>query len=528
LRWILPSLSDCLFLAVLVWLFATGSGGWVGLLADGDSGWHIRTGEWILEHGTVPKVDLFSFSKAGQPWFAWEWLTDILYATLHAAAGLKGLVLLSGLLIAGFGTLLFRHMIWRGATPFAALVTSLLVFGASSIHFLARPHVFTLLGLTVAAWMIDADRREPSRRIWLLVPLTAIWVNLHGGFLGLIACLGLLFAGTALESTVVHLTGGRGQWESVRRYGLLLCLCGAASFVNPYGYRLHAHILAYLRSDWIKNNVQEFQSPVFRSENMLQFEIMLFAGVMTVLYLVSRREFVGALWILFWGHSALTSARHVPIYMILAAPFVAQALTVLWSRYVEPAPRTSFRGIFASLARDITPNCRRSSVWVPVAALLLCLAPEPLVRWPKDYPELKFPVNMVAKHGPKLVAGRTLMPDQWADYAIYRQYPAQKVYVDGRSDFFGKEIGDEYLKMMQGQWEWESLLARNRFDYVLCPLEWPLGSLLKQSRAWTLLEDDGQALLFQRLPERGDSARHASRRAVGEAKKASSLSNENP
>lgn len=502
-RWLVPSLSDCLFLAVLVWLFATGSGGWAGLLADGDSGWHIRTGEWILEHGKVPQTDLFSFSKEGQPWFAWEWLTDVLFAKLHAMAGLKGLVVFAALVIACYGTILFRHLIWRGSTPFAALLASLLVFGASSIHFLARPHVFTLLNLTIAMWLMDADRRQQSRRIWLLVPMTALWVNLHGGFLGLIACVGLLFGGTLVEQVLAYSIDGRAHWGRVQRYGLLAALCGAVSLVNPYGYHLHVHILAYLRSDWIKNAVQEFQSPVFRSENMLQFEMMLFAGLMTALYLLSRREVVGALWILFWAHSSLTSARHIPLYMIVSAPFVAQALTELWSRLVDSAPRTSIRGIFASLARDIAPNCRRSSIWVPAAAIMLCLMPEPLIRWPKDYPELKFPVSMVGRHGAKLASARTLMPDQWADYAIYRQYPNQKVYVDGRSDFFGKEIGDEYLKMMQGQWEWETLLARNRFEYVLCPLEWPLSSLLKQSKSWTLLEDDGQSLLFQRLPAGG-------------------------
>ena len=73
-RLLVPSLSDCLFLAILLWSFAAGSG-WTVLLADGDTGWHIRTGEYILNTHSVPVRDLFSFSKAGQPWFAWEWLT---------------------------------------------------------------------------------------------------------------------------------------------------------------------------------------------------------------------------------------------------------------------------------------------------------------------------------------------------------------------------------------------------------------------------------------------------------------------
>ena len=68
-RLLIPSLSDLFFLAILVWLFVSGGGmGWAGLLADADVGWHIRTGEYILDHATVPTTDLYSFSKAGATW----------------------------------------------------------------------------------------------------------------------------------------------------------------------------------------------------------------------------------------------------------------------------------------------------------------------------------------------------------------------------------------------------------------------------------------------------------------------------
>src|SRR4051794_22006762 len=75
-RLLVPSLSDLYFLAILVWLFVSGGGqGWSGLLADADVGWHIRTGDYILDHGSVPHQDLYSFSKTGAPWYAWEWLS---------------------------------------------------------------------------------------------------------------------------------------------------------------------------------------------------------------------------------------------------------------------------------------------------------------------------------------------------------------------------------------------------------------------------------------------------------------------
>src|SRR5947208_15118183 len=115
----------------------------LGLLHDSNTGYHIRTGDFILQHRAVPRGDIFSFSKAGQPWFAWEWLSAVLFALLHAASGMKGLMIFSGTIIALSNLILLRHMLWQRANAFAAIAVLHLAVGASSIHYLARPHIFT-------------------------------------------------------------------------------------------------------------------------------------------------------------------------------------------------------------------------------------------------------------------------------------------------------------------------------------------------------------------------------------------------
>src|SRR6202050_618218 len=140
-RWariLIPSLSDFFFLAILVWLFmSSGAAGWQGLLADADAGWHIRTGQYILDHHSVPHQDLYSFSKPGAPWFAWEWGSDVFFGWLERIAGLKGVVLAAGVMLAAFALTLVRRMMWRGAHMFVALAVALLAVGSASIHFLA-------------------------------------------------------------------------------------------------------------------------------------------------------------------------------------------------------------------------------------------------------------------------------------------------------------------------------------------------------------------------------------------------------
>jgi hypothetical protein len=496
-RRLCPTLADFFFVALLVWLFVAGSFGWMGLLADGDTGWHIRAGEWVLDNQWAPTRDLFSFSKPGETWYAWEWLADLFFAMLYRQAGLKGVVLAAAVILTATSFVVLRAMLWRGANPLVAVAVCLLGVGCSSVHYLARPHIFTLLLMAVSVWMLSSDRQRPTGRVWLLIPLTALWANLHGGFVALIAMLGLTAAGSAAEAWLEPAMRG-ARLRSARRYALLAGGCLAASLVNPFGYHLHAPVVTYLKSDWIRKSVEEFQSPSFRDETMLQFEILLIAGLFVAAAAARRRRVVEALWILLWTHAALGSVRHVSVYVVVATPLIAAGLTRVWERAAAGCSRDSVVSILKDLGDDSAPGFRRVTAWAAVPVLALVVINEPL-KWPNDFPKERFPVNLVNRHGESLAGARVFTSDQWADYLIFRSYPRQRVFFDGRSDFYGPEIGQQYLRIVQVHFEWEQLLDRHRFDYVLSPPDWPLASMLKRDRRWRIVEDDGRGILFERI-----------------------------
>src|SRR5580704_724227 len=491
-RWariLIPSLSDMFFLAILVWLFmSSGAAGWQGLLMDGDAGWHIRTGQYILDHHAVPHQDLYSFSKPGAPWYAWEWGSDVLFGWLHRLAGLKGVVLFTGVLLAGFATTLIRRMIWRGVHVFVALGVALLSVGAASIHFLARPHIFTLLFLSISVWLIEADREKQSRWIWLLVPLTVVWTNLHGGFLALIAVLGLCAVGTAVEAFAAGEAWGGMWWRNAARYLGLTAACSAASLVNPYGYQLHVHMLQYLRSDWIRTVIQEFMSPSFRNENMLQFEALLLVGLIAAGGLLRFKRVVEALWIVFFAHMALAGARHVPVYVTVAGPVIAYEVAAWWKVSTRRAAKKSFPAIFNQMAADAAAGFRRTSIW-PLAVVAALVATGAPIPWPQDFPDINFPTQMVHDHAAQILASRVLTTDQWADYLIYVN-PQQKVFVDGRSDFYGPETGNQYIRLVNGGTDWRELLRKYDFNLALLPKELPIVQLLQTQPEWSAIVDD--------------------------------------
>ena len=234
-RWLVPSLPDVFFVALLLATVAPPQG-LRSFLSDGDTGWHIRTGELILQTGHVPVADPFSFSRPQQPWFAWEWLADVVFAQTWRWRGLAGVAALAGAVLALAATATLARILRRGCGLWVGLAATMAAVSASSIHYLARPHVFSILFYTLALWILAEDRDRRCRLVWLLVPLTALWVNLHAAFVAWLATLGLL----------VLFCAAQRDGSGVRRYGTLAALCSLASLLNPYGWQLHLHVVRYL------------------------------------------------------------------------------------------------------------------------------------------------------------------------------------------------------------------------------------------------------------------------------------------
>jgi hypothetical protein len=481
---IAPTLPDLLFALVLLIRFGR-IDGWQALLVDGDTGWHIRTGEYILDRG-VPARDLFSFSRAGQPWYAWEWLSDLIFGQIHRWWGLPGVAALAALLVCLPAALLFAWLLRRGAGSWVALAFTLAATSAASVHYLARPHLFSLVLLVVGLWTLDEDRRSPTPWLWTLVPMAGLWANLHGGFAGWLGILGLLVAVSAAQRDRVAL----------RRYGLLAVLSTLATLINPYGWQLHRHVLEFLNSRWIAEHVAEFQSPQIRSENMLIFAFLLLAGVAVSAKMWRSQPFEASLTVV-WGFAALRSARYIPLFAVVAAPSIASYVAACWKNMAERSnARSPWRVLWES--SQALGARWRITPWMPILAALAMVAVFPAAGL-ADLPEKSFPVLAVNGNSGRLASpgARVLTSDQWGDYLIYRLYPRTRVFFDGRSDFYGEAIGDDYRELLAAGRGSRDLMERYGFTAALLPLDWPLGQILERDPDWQVVYRDRQAVLLQ-------------------------------
>src|SRR2546423_875885 len=130
----LPSLADVAFVMPIIFLFGRLDGART-LLIDGDTGWHIRSGDWILRHGRIPRQDLFSFTRSGESWFAWEWLSEVGMAWLHRW-GMAAVVLSAAMVLCLTFSLLYRIVRARSGNALVAIGLTGVAVAGSSIHWL--------------------------------------------------------------------------------------------------------------------------------------------------------------------------------------------------------------------------------------------------------------------------------------------------------------------------------------------------------------------------------------------------------
>lgn len=212
-------------IAVYALLLAAGK----ALLNDPDTYWQIAIGQWILDHHAVPQTDIYSFTMRGQPWISTQWLAQVIYALVYGVAGWTGPVVLGAGAVAVTIAMLTRFLDKRLPTT-ATLVLVATALALMAGHLVARPHLLAMP--VMVAWvagLVNAMDRKSAPSFWLL-PLMALWANLHGGFI-----LGLALIGPIGIDAIWHAPKAM-QRALLLRWVVFGIAALAASCVTPYGW----------------------------------------------------------------------------------------------------------------------------------------------------------------------------------------------------------------------------------------------------------------------------------------------------
>ena len=506
-RYAMPSAADLIFITLLVLLVFTPLS--VRLLGDAGIGWHIRAGQQILAMHSIPRLDRFSSTMNGKPWFAWEWLYDVLVGGLERAAGLNGVVLFTALIIAGVFAWAFRLLMTRGTSLPLAVVLLLLAASASMIHFFARPHVLSWL-LTLACFAVldstercslDPRSHERGWLLWLLPPLMLVWVNVHGGFVvGFVLIAIFLISATwqwhrAGEGKFDEFLLRLGAAKRARDLTLVGVVAAAATLANPYGFKLHVHVYRYLSNRFLMDHIDEFQSPNFHGVAQKCFAGLLLITLIALAARVRELRLSETLVVLFAAYSGLYASRNIPVASLLLILAAGPILTRAIERIISADFSARMERIESALQGHLSP----------VAAIVLAcwiaanggkLGATPLMT--AHFDAKRFPVAAVDYLEGHQTTGPVLSPDYWGGYLIYRRAPKALVVADDRHDLYGENFFKSYLKMVHVEPGWDELLLRYNVNCLVVPKDSPLANMLGEAPGWKAIYADDVAIIFSR------------------------------
>jgi hypothetical protein len=470
--------------AALLWL------GWFSPeIHDSDFWWHLKTGQYIVEHHALPVPDPFAFTTPGAaPAYAGEeitrhfnltheWLAQVLFYLVWRAGGFAAVVLFRAVLLAAFCALV-GLVAWRRCGGFyGSLAAACAAAGMAAPFALDRPYLITFLLLAATIAIL-----EFGSPLWLLPPLFLIWANCHGGFF--------------LGWVVLAAYSAEALWLDFHNrpapHARLVCTVSAISVlvsgINPNGFRV-VQVLMYYRNSYQTSRLLEWARPQWFGFS--EFTVLLFGAAILLLW--ARRRVRPVDWLLFAAFAAAAlSAQRNTILIGLVAPIVMVSYFP-WKRALPQLAQLA-------LALLLIGGAMASS-W---GSFFQLRAAE--WRYPAGAADF-----LLAHH----VTGPIFNTYEYGGYLIWRLWPRQRVFIDGRS--LSESLFRDYGRILynveeSGGKSAQELLDRygvgtivmNTFEYSQ-GLVYRLAPALADPRQteWKLVYDDPAAIVLMRRPPPG-------------------------
>jgi hypothetical protein len=446
---------------------------------DPDLWWHVRVGQDILASHHWATVDPYSYTVAGNPWMAYEWLGDVIIGTAAQLGGIAGLALLLFLSASSVMLTLYAYTTRRAGGCKAGFAVSVVLCSLAFASFNLRPQMFGYLFIILTLIALDRFRTGQHRALYFLPFLFLVWINTHGSWvIGLGIILVFLFSG------LIKLDLGNVEarvWSREERVRLeaIFMLCLAAIPCTPYGTKLAAYPFTVAASLPLNvNNISEWLPMPFNLPGgKLFLAVVLFFFLAQLL--LPLRFWLHDIILLFGG--IVMACLHVR-FLMLFVPFAAGVLAIIVSRWMPPYDR-------------------KKDLFLLNAALMTACAFS-MIRYFPSSGELK---KIAAKSFP--VRAVAFLQEHPAPQPMYNTYayggylvgnlPGQKVFIDGRGDLYEDAgIFGEYLELSGLKPSAFAILRAHNIQSCLLERKEPLATALSADPAWEMRYSDGVSALF--------------------------------
>lgn len=462
---------------------------------ENDLFFELRIGTDILHSGRLPHVDTYSWTQRGAHWDVPEWGAFVLYALAFRAGGFFGTWLLMAVLTLAAAGVVWGQLARRLGLVWAWALTGLMLL-AMSPCLQERPYAFTYPLLAVGLVLLARGRAGSTRALLWLIPLCAVWTNLHQGVLAFVCLILACAAGDALTAagrrraetlTAPDLlteagreraqrdetdpNGWRGRAARARLMLGAATACAGAALLSPYGWGVYRSVFVTLRDHQLMANVTEWNPISVLPPSQLPPFVLVAVIAFGALALSPRRNLADLFMLAGLFAEALLHARNTALFAVggtlIAAPHIEAVLGEL-RRRLPPGSRTRAPLLTAFALLCVAGAALACLAGLRRAAGPLGLSPEGIgeaVARVPTYPAAAcafldaegFPSNL-----------RLLNNFEVGGYLLWR-LPREPVFIDGRLDIYAGRTFDDMLVLSRAPASpaGAALVQKYDFDCVL-------------------------------------------------------------
>lgn len=462
---------------------------------DPDIWWHLRTGQWIIEHQALPTTDPFSAVGQGKPWVAYSWLFEILLYGLFQKFGLLGMFGYTTVLTLLLAALLFLHLQqFASGDKLSPLLYATLAVVFLKPFYMPRPWLFTLLFFILELTLLEvARRRGKPQLLWWLIPMFAVWANLHIQFIYGLFLLGFATVEPFIEGALRGELTRENCWGKIKTcltpsQLFLLLACFAATLATPYHVHLYRPVFEIMQQAGVFNHVTELQ-PLNFKDRLAWTMLFLF---LWVLWRIKLRQLERRAWLLL---------------LLMGLGLALHSQRDLWFLVIVAC------SLLTMLTRPASPTSYANPAWVTPLALLLSLCALPWLTRQYNLSDenlqailaTRYPVaatKFIEEHDYR---GPLFNHFNWGGYLIWR-LPQLPVSMDGRTNIYGPTRIARHFSIWGGQRGWASAPELQTAGLVLADVEEPLCELLRLDQRFELVYEDSLAAVFiPRAPKIAES-----------------------
>jgi hypothetical protein len=476
------------------WAIAAAIFGWLlfmlsqRMVADLDMFHEMALIREAMEVGHIPREDSYAYTPTVSPVVHHEWATGAVLYFVAVGAGLggTGILLLRLLLVAGVVLCCYWCARRRGAdhvmfVALAPVALALMVPGLSPV----RAQLFTFFFLGCLLVFLELDREE--QRSWpvLWLPLYAVWLNMHGGF---VVAAGLYAVHAAERFGVIfhksrNVRDALGSTWHLVATGLAMAVL---PILNPYGLEYLPYLWSALTLD--RPLVAEWAplwDPRVLPATVLIYCVSLLLLVYAVVQVRDVRRLPGLLILGVTAVFAARSQRILPIYAIawisyvpgyLAGSGLTSLIEVQWRKYMTPLATAA---LFAAVV--FTSNAVRNRFW----QLQVPNVPTHL--------DVYYPVGVADYLATHDFSGNLMTPFEAGAFISWKLYPQVRVGMDSRYEVAYTAEASHYNDVLyRGQAGWREVLDMYATEAILVPTRSGLHPLLSG-------ESEGGVLSWERV-----------------------------